>query len=65
METWASIARLSIRKMSCLNGSRKLHFVQKISMDTKYSITLQIEQINQIICMTQQKSVESVKSVEK
>ena len=29
METWASIARLSIRKMCCLNGSRKLHFVQK------------------------------------
>ena len=27
---WASIARLSIRKMCCLNGSRKLHFVQKI-----------------------------------
>ena len=27
---WASIARLTIRKMSCLNGSRKLHFVQKI-----------------------------------
>ena len=26
---WASIARLSIRKMSCLNGSRKL-LTQKI-----------------------------------
>ena len=27
---WASIARLTIRKMSCLNGSRKSHFVRKI-----------------------------------
>ena len=26
----ASIARLTIRKMSCLNGSRKSHFVRKI-----------------------------------
>ena len=31
-ETWASIARLTIRKMSCPNGSRKLHFVQKIKL---------------------------------
>ena len=30
---WASIARLSIQKMCCLNGSRKLHFVQKIHID--------------------------------
>ncbi len=30
---WASIARLTIRKMCCLNGSRKLHFVQKIRLD--------------------------------
>ena len=29
-ETWASIARLTIRKMSCPNGSRKLRFAQKI-----------------------------------
>ena len=31
-ETWASIARLKIRKICCPNGSRKLHFVQKIKL---------------------------------
>ena len=43
---WASIARLTIRKMSCLNGSRKL-LTQKIIACSFYS--LRIHRIERII----------------
>ena len=55
-ETCASIARLSIRKMSRSNTCKKSHFVRKIHPDPKHiSITLQIEQITRIICSVKQK----------